>query len=156
MSDPHLAATGNAAPASSAAQPSSAPTEASADFVRELGARPERKSNPVARFVLASAAGTSSPMHRSNYAVATNRGYGEAMGRGLELALTLLVMVGLGWGIDHLAGTTPLFIVILSVLGFAGITVKLFIGYDVEMRKHDDGAIWNRGRRPGADDAGAS
>jgi hypothetical protein len=33
------------------------------------------------------------------------------------------------------------------VLGFAGITVKLFLGYDLEMKKHEEGAIWNR--KPG-------
>ena len=27
---------------------------------------------------------------------------------------------------------------------FAGITVKLFLGYDLEMKKHEEGAIWNR------------
>ena len=31
-----------------------------------------------------------------------------------------------------------------SVVGFAGITVKLWLGYDLEMRKHEEGAIWNR------------
>ncbi|QXC63168.1 AtpZ/AtpI family protein [Aquihabitans sp. G128] len=138
MSDPHLTAPGNAAPSGPAESPSAAPA-------RTLGDRPVQKRNPVARFVLASAAGTSSPLHRDNYAVATNRGYGEAMGRGLELALTLLVMVGLGYGVDHLAGTAPLFTILFSVLGFAGISVKLYVGYDLEMRRHEDGAIWNRG-----------
>lgn len=81
---------------------------------------------------------------RDGYATATNAGYGTAMGRGLELAITLLVMVGIGFGVDHLFGTAPLFAIIFSVLGFAGITVKLFLGYDLEMKKHEEGAIWNR------------
>ena len=38
----------------------------------------------------------------------------------------------------------PLFVIIFSILGFAGITVKLFLGYDTEMKKHEEGAIWNR------------
>jgi F0F1-type ATP synthase assembly protein I len=86
----------------------------------------------------------SKAFERDSYATATNAGYGTAMGRGLELAITLLVMVGIGFGVDHLFGTAPLFVVIFSVLGFAGITVKLFLGYDTEMKKHEDGAIWNR------------
>ena len=81
---------------------------------------------------------------RDSYAVATNSGYGTAMGRGLELAVTLLVMVGVGYGIDRLFGTEPLFVIIFSILGFAGITVKLFLGYDTEMKKHEEGAIWNQ------------
>ena len=147
MRDPDTFAPGNEAPTGPAATPPAASSGALGDVpVRALGERPVRKRNPIAKFVLASAAGTSSPLHRDNYAVATNRGYGEAMGRGLELALTLLVMVGLGWGADHLAGTSPLFTIVFSVLGFAGITTKLYIGYDLEMRRHEDGAIWNRGK----------
>lgn len=85
---------------------------------------------------------------RESYAMATSRGYGNAMGRGFELAITLAVMVGLGWGLDRLFGTAPVFIIVLSVLGFAGIGVKLKLGYDLEMAEHEDGAIWNR--KPGA------
>ncbi len=81
---------------------------------------------------------------RSAYAAATSRGYGNAMGRGFELAITLAVMVGIGWLADRIFGTEPLLIIIFSVLGFAGIAVKLWIGYDLEMKQHDDGAIWNR------------
>lgn len=81
---------------------------------------------------------------RKSYAVATSRGYGNAMGRGFELAVTLLVMVGIGWLADRIFGTAPLMIIVFSVLGFAGITVKLWIGYDLEMKRHEDGAIWNR------------
>ena len=81
---------------------------------------------------------------RDAYAADTSRGYSTAMGRGFELAITLAVMVGIGLLADRIFGTAPLFVVIFSVLGFAGITVKLFLGYDVEMKKHEDGAIWNR------------
>ena len=113
------------------------------------------KVDSVGRAVVAAAAGTTvNPLDRSSYAVATNRGYGDAMGRGLELALTLAVLSGIGWLIDRQAGTTPLFTAILSVVGFAGISVKLWIGYDLEMRRHDEGAVWNRGkeRRAQGDD----
>lgn len=81
---------------------------------------------------------------RSSYAGATSRGYGNAMGRGFELAITLAVMVGLGWLADRAFGTAPVFIICFSVLGFAGISVKLWLGYDLEMKKQEDGAIWNR------------
>ncbi|MCB1039977.1 MAG: AtpZ/AtpI family protein [Acidimicrobiales bacterium] len=81
---------------------------------------------------------------REAYAAATSRGYGNAMGRGFELAITLAVMVGLGWLADRVFDTAPLMIIVFSVLGFAGIAVKLWIGYDLEMRKHEDGAVWNR------------
>jgi len=85
-----------------------------------------------------------SAFERRSYAKAINRGYGDAMGRGLELALTLVLMVGIGWLADRIFGTAPLLVIVFSILGFAGITVKLWLGYDLEMRKHEDGAIWNR------------
>jgi len=84
------------------------------------------------------------PFARSSYSKSLNRGYGDAMGRGLELAMTLVFMVAIGRFADFLAGTYPLFTIIFSVLGFAGITVKIFLGYDLEMKKHEEGAIWNR------------
>jgi hypothetical protein len=85
---------------------------------------------------------------RKAYGLATSRGFGNAMGRGFEMAITLLIMVGLGWLVDSIFDTQPLFIIIFSVVGFAGTFVKLWIGYDLEMRKEEDGAIWNR--KPGA------
>lgn len=83
---------------------------------------------------------------RGTYAQQLNRGYSSAMSRGLELTITLLVMVGIGLLLDRFFGTFPIFTIIASVLGFAGTTVKLWLGYDLEMRKHEDGAIWNRGK----------
>lgn len=82
--------------------------------------------------------------NRSIYGKALSRGYGDSMGRGLELVLTLVVMVGIGWLADRIFGTYPLFTIAFSVIGFAGITVKLFMGYDLEMRKHEADAVWNR------------
>ena len=81
---------------------------------------------------------------RDAYAADTSRGYSTAMGRGFELAITLAVMVGIGLLADRIFGTAPLFVIIFSILGFGGITVKLFLGYDLEMKKHEEGAIWNR------------
>jgi hypothetical protein len=81
---------------------------------------------------------------RKAYGLATTRGFGNAMGRGFEMAITLLIMVGLGWLADSIFDTRPLFIIVFSVFGFAGTFVKLWIGYDLDMRKEEAGAIWNR------------
>lgn len=86
----------------------------------------------------------SEQFERGNYATSLNRGYSTAMGRGFELAITLAVMVGLGLLADRIFGTFPIFTIIASVLGFAGTSIKLWLGYDLEMRKHEEGAIWNR------------
>jgi len=88
------------------------------------------------------------PFLRKDYAPELNRGYGTAMNRGLELALTVVFLTAIGWGIDRVAGTSPLFIIICSVTGFVGITVKLWLGYDLEMKAHEEDAIWNRKADP--------
>ncbi|MCU1497246.1 MAG: hypothetical protein JWM47_1199 [Acidimicrobiales bacterium] len=146
MPDSDPLAPGNAAP----------PGSADVAFAAPSGATAVRKRNPIARVVLGAAAGTSvNPLDRENYAVATNRGYGDAMGRGFELALTLAVMTGIGWLVDRWLGTAPVFTMVLSIVGFVGISVKLWIGYDLEMRKHETGAIWNRGKAGSTSDQDA-
>lgn len=134
MPDPDHLAPGNDAHSGLADAAPGAPVDDGADV--------EAK---VVRAVVATAAGTTvNPFDRSSYARDTGAGYGNAMGRGLELALTVLVMTGFGWGIDRVAGTAPFFVIALSLLGFAGIGVKLKLGYDLEMTQHEQGAVWNR------------
>lgn len=108
-------------------------------------AAPAAPSSKAARAVVAAAAGTSvNPFDREEYAGATSKGYGDAMGRGLELALTVLVFGGIGLWIDHVAGTSPVFAIALSLFGCIGIGVKLYLGYDLDMRKAEDGKAWTR------------
>lgn len=83
---------------------------------------------------------------RSAYGASSNRGYGKSTARGFELALTLCVMVGIGWLVDGFLGTQPVFTIIFSIVAFGGLGIKLWLGYDIEMREHEDGAIWNRNK----------
>jgi hypothetical protein len=73
-----------------------------------------------------------------------NRGYGDAMSRGIEVALVPVVCGGLGWLLDRAVGTEPVFAVLLGTLGIIGTGIKLWIGYDREMAAHEEGAVWNR------------
>ncbi|HEX2576929.1 MAG TPA: AtpZ/AtpI family protein [Aquihabitans sp.] len=149
MPDPDSSAPGDAAPAGPADAPLQGPAVGPAARPRAAGTK---RLEPIKRIVLATAGGTAvNPLDREGYAVATNRGYGDAMGRGFELALTLAAMTGIGWLLDRWAGTEPIFTLVLGVIGFVGISVKLWIGYDLEMRKHEAGAVWNRGRGDAAD-----
>jgi hypothetical protein len=77
-------------------------------------------------------------------------GYAQTMGRGFELTLTLVVFGGLGWLVDRVVGTSPLFTLGFGLLAFVGVALKLWIAYDLEMRQHDEGAIWSR--RPSGDE----
>lgn len=115
---------------------------------------PEPSAQPTARRAVTAitqvAAGVKiNPFERAGYAQHTSAGYGNAMGRGFELTLTLVVIGGIGWLVDRLVGTSPIFTLTFALLGFAGIATKLWLGYDLEMREHEEGAIWNR--KPGDD-----
>ena len=137
MADTDRFVPGNDAHTGSAGTPAGVPSAHAAS----------RSARLARKVVLISTAGTSvSPLQREGYAKATNAGYSTAMGRGLELALTLLICCGIGLGLDALFDTAPIFTILLSVIGFAGVGVKLKLGYDLEMDAHERGAVWNRGK----------
>jgi len=66
-----------------------------------------------------------------------NRGYGDGLSRAIEIVLTPVILGFLGSLIDGWLGTRPAFMIGLVVLGAVGIFVKLWIGYDREMRVHE-------------------
>jgi F0F1-type ATP synthase assembly protein I len=49
-----------------------------------------------------------------------NLGWSALVGMGAVAAAQLLAGFGLGWLIDHFAGTTPIFLLIGLLLGIAG------------------------------------
>jgi ATP synthase protein I len=59
-------------------------------------------------------------------------GWSDLLGMGAVIAAQLAVGLGLGWLVDSLAGTTPIFLFIGLLLGIAGA-----VSYTViEFRKH--------------------
>lgn len=73
---------------------------------------------------------------------AMNRGFGDGMSRAFELVVTPALFGLLGLGIDHLAGTSPVFVVALGLFGVVGTFVRLWYGYDAEMRSHEASSRW--------------
>ena len=63
---------------------------------------------------------------------------------GYELVLSPLILALIGFGIDKLFGTVPVFTVLFAVLGFGGVVVKLYINYRTEMEQHDAAGPWVR------------
>ena len=80
-------------------------------------------------------------------------GYADSMTRAFELVVAPLVFGLVGFGLDRAFGLTPLLTIIAVVVAFAGTGVKLWYGYDLEMRKHDVGAPWAAGASLGSVDA---
>lgn len=70
-----------------------------------------------------------------------NRGFSDALGRGVDLALTPVVFGLVGWLIDRALGTSPIFTIIVATVGVVGTAVKIKLGYDKEMAEHTTGAV---------------
>ena len=61
----------------------------------------------------------------------------DLFGRGMDLALAMLVFVLLGWAIDNWLGTKPLFIIVFAALAMIGGGARLKYSYDEAMQRHE-------------------
>ncbi|HEY5664013.1 MAG TPA: AtpZ/AtpI family protein [Ilumatobacter sp.] len=59
----------------------------------------------------------------------------DSLGRGMDLALTVLVFLGLGWLLDRWLGLFPLFTISLVVLAATGAFVRMKYVYDATMER---------------------
>lgn len=83
-------------------------------------------------------------MSPSNDKRALNQAFGDEMTRGLELVLTPLLFGGLGYLVDRVAGTSPWFTVAFGTFALVGMVVKMWFGYDAEMRAMESAGRWAR------------
>ncbi len=60
----------------------------------------------------------------------------DLFGRGMEVAMALLVFVLLGWAIDDWLGTKPLFIIVFAMLARIGGGARIKYAYDESMERH--------------------
>lgn len=61
----------------------------------------------------------------------------DAVGLGIEAAVIIALFLGLGYLIDRLAGTMPVFMIVMTVLGAIGLFAKLKYRYDDKMDELD-------------------
>ncbi|MEM1333709.1 MAG: AtpZ/AtpI family protein [Actinomycetota bacterium] len=54
-------------------------------------------------------------------------------GHGLDAVATLVVFLGIGFGIDRLAGTMPVFMIVFTLLAGVGLFAKFKYRYDESM-----------------------
>lgn len=59
----------------------------------------------------------------------------DSLGRGMDVALTLLVFLGIGWAIDAWLGIFPVFTIGLVVFSAIGMFLRLKYTYDVTMER---------------------
>jgi hypothetical protein len=61
----------------------------------------------------------------------------DTLGRGMDIALTLVVFLGLGYMLDRWLGLFPLFTISLVVIAAVGAFVRLRYVYEATMARHE-------------------
>lgn len=78
-----------------------------------------------------------------------NRGFSDAMGRAVELALTPAIFGFFGWLIDGWLGTRPVFMLGLGLFTVLYVAWRMMRGYEAEMRERESALYTQlRGRKP--------
>ncbi len=62
----------------------------------------------------------------------------DGPGHGMDAVVTLVIFFGIGFGIDRLAGTTPIFMIVFTVLGAVGLFAKFKYRYDAAMEQLEE------------------
>lgn len=101
--------------------------------------------------MVSEAEGTRRSVFSLNDKRAMNQGFGDGMSRAFELVATPLVFGGVGYLIDRVAGTAPMFVVTLGLFGVVGTFLRVWFGYDAEMRSLESSGAWARTDRVGDD-----
>jgi F0F1-type ATP synthase assembly protein I len=61
----------------------------------------------------------------------------DSLGQGIDNALAVALLFGIGFGLDRWLGTTPWLMIVLSLLGAIGVFAKMKYRYDAEMAEHE-------------------
>jgi hypothetical protein len=62
----------------------------------------------------------------------------DVLGGGMEIALMVPIFLVLGWLLDRWLGTTPIFMIVMVVLGLIGVFCRLRYSYEAKMREHEE------------------
>ena len=77
----------------------------------------------------------------------------DSLGRGMDLALTVLVFLGLGALIDRWLGLFPVFTITLVLFAAVGAFVRMKFVYDATMERHEATRLAGRAVAPMEDAA---
>ena len=78
----------------------------------------------------------------------TYSGFGNALAVAFELAMVPFLFGLGGWGLDRWLGTSPVFLIVLTLLAVVGLFARTWIEYEQRMQSHDAAAPWARRNPP--------
>jgi ATP synthase protein I len=61
----------------------------------------------------------------------------DSLGHGMDAVITLVIFLGVGFGLDRLFGTMPVFMIAMTVLGAVGLFARFYYQYAARMDEHD-------------------
>ena len=62
---------------------------------------------------------------------------GEPLSHGMDAAVIVALFFGLGFLLDRVVGTTPLFMIVMTIFGAIGVFVRFWYRYDQRMSEHE-------------------
>ena len=67
----------------------------------------------------------------------TNKGLGDGLALAFELAVTPTIFGIIGYMLDRWLGIVPVLTIVLGIVAMVGMFVKLWFGYDLQMREQE-------------------
>jgi Flp pilus assembly protein TadB len=61
----------------------------------------------------------------------------DALGQGMDVALTIALFFGIGFALDRWLGTTPWLMIVFTLLAAVGFFAKFKYRYDARMAEHE-------------------
>lgn len=59
----------------------------------------------------------------------------DNVGKGMDLALTVLLFLGIGYGLDRWLDTKPVFMIVLTLLAVVGKVAGMYYGFSATMER---------------------
>ncbi|HZQ26646.1 MAG TPA: AtpZ/AtpI family protein [Acidimicrobiales bacterium] len=78
---------------------------------------------------------------------ALNNGFGEALSRAFEFAVSPVIFGFLGHLLDMRLGTSPACLLLFAAFCVIGLFVKTWYAYDAEMKAQDAAGPWRKGQQ---------
>ena len=72
---------------------------------------------------------------------------GDALAQAAEFVVAPVLFGLLGWLLDNRLGTTPVFMVVLGIIGFVGAALTNYYRYMAKVAHDDEGKPWTRRQR---------
>lgn len=61
----------------------------------------------------------------------------DSLGHGMDAVITLVIFLGVGFGLDRLFDTMPVFMIVMTVIGAVGLFARFYYQYEAKMDEHD-------------------